>query len=191
MIGRGKQDRAKDGSSSSVSPWSPYGSIGSIVRSRDFEIGIPLGIAIGAIPAFSNAAANGAVTILITFAAILGAIMAVVLAGVTLFATFITPDYRQVLGRGRGGVQGALRPYFAVVVVSATGLVASLVAAVGWPALPDHASWLRWLTFSVPACLTMWAIIGTVQLVGLSNLHIKNRADLIGYLEEIRKRRSA
>ncbi len=189
MINRSKQGMVEDGDSSSVNRWSEYGSIGSIIWSRDFKIGIPLGVAFGAIPTFSHAASDGAVAILITFAGVLVAIATVVLAAVTLFAALMSPEYRVVLESTRGGVKGAVRPYLAVALVCVGGIITSLAAALGWPALPDHSSWLRWLTFSLPASFTMWAIIGSVQLVWLGNYHIERRAELLKFLEDVRRRR--
>lgn len=192
MINRSKQDVVEDGASSSVSRWSKYGSIGSVIWSTDFKYGVPLGVALGAIPTFSHAASDGAVAILITFAGVLVAIAAVVLAAVTLFATLMDQAYRLVLEKTRGGVKGAVRPYLAVALVCVGGIITSLAAALGWPALPPHHfSWLRWLTFSVPASFTMWAIIGSVQLVWLGNYHIEQRAKLSNFLDDIRRRRSA
>lgn len=191
MINRSKQGTVEDGGSSSVSPWSKYGRIGSILWSPDFKYGIPLGVAFGAIPTFSHAASDGAVAILITFAGVLVAIATVVLAAVTLFATLMSSEYRLVLESTRGGVKGAVRPYLAVALVCVGGIITSLAAALGWPALPPHHfSWLRWLTFSVPASFTMWAIIGSVQLVWLGNYHIERRAQLMKFLEDVRNRRS-
>lgn len=190
MINSSKQGIVEDGGSSSVSRWSKYGSVGSIIWSVDFIYGIPVGVALGAIPTFSPVASDGAVAILITFAGVLVAIAAVILAAVTLFATLMDETYRLALESTRGGIRGAVRPYLAVALVSGGGILTSLAAALGWPALPRHFSWLHWLTFSVPASLTMWAIIGSVQLVGLGNYHIERRAELLKFLADVKRRRS-
>jgi hypothetical protein len=168
-------------------PWSKYGRWGSIFRSYDFEISVPVAIALGALPAWIRGVANGVVPILIAFGGALAAIAALVIVAITLFVAVISPEYLVIMGQVRGGVQGAVRPYYLVVLISMVGVLVSFAAALAWPAIPVHGVALRWLTFSVPTLFTSWGILGTIQLVALGNLHIEQRARLAEVLREIRK----
>ena len=174
-----------------VSIWAKYGRLGSIIRSWDFEISLPVAIALGALPAYSHSVADGVVPLLITYAGVLAALLAVVLAAITLFATLIGPEYLALLERVRGGVKGAIRPYYFVALICAIGIATSFVAALAWPAIPDHQmKWLQWIVFSLPTWFMLWAVFGSVQLVALGNLHIQRRTELLGILRDVRKQGS-
>jgi hypothetical protein len=117
----------------------------------------------------------------------MAAIAALVIVAITLFVAVISPEYLVIMGQVRGGVRGAVRPYYLVVLVSMVGVLLSFAAALAWPAIPVHGVALRWLTFSVPTLFTSWGILGTIQLVALGNFHIEQRARLAEVLREIRK----
>jgi hypothetical protein len=176
-----------DATDNSSQPWSKYGRWGSIFRSYDFEVSVPVAIAMGALPAWLRDVSNGAVPILIAFGGAMAAIAALVIVAITLFVAVISPEYLVIMGQVRGGVRGAVRPYYLVVLVSMVGVLLSFAAALAWPAIPVHGVALRWLTFSVPTLFTSWGILGTIQLVALGNFHIEQRARLAEVLREIRK----
>ena len=161
---------------------------GSIVLSYDFYFGVPAGIALGTLPAFSKAAAGMATTLLITFGASLLAIAAIVVAALTIFVTVLSPEYLVALQRLPQGVKGAARPYVITGWVCIIGALCSFAAALGWLAIPSHSWELRWFAFSVPAAATAWALIGTAQLVSLGSFHLNQRSDLLKAVSEVRRR---
>jgi hypothetical protein len=172
-----------------AAPWGRYGRWGSIFRAADFLISVPVAIGLGALPAWLTAVANGAVPVLIAFGGVLAAIAGFVIVAITLFAGVISSEYLAIIGQVRGGVRGAVRPYFFVVLVSMSGVLVSFAVALGWSAIPAHAIWLRWLAFSAAAMLTSWGIIGAIKLVALGNLHIEERARLAALLRDVRRTR--
>jgi hypothetical protein len=167
-------------------PWSKYGRWGSIFRSYDFEISVPVAVALGALPAWITSVASGAVPILIASGGALTAIAGLVIVAITLFVGVITPEYLVIMEQVQGGVRGAVRPYYIVVLTSIVGILVSFTAALAWPAIPAHATWLRWIAFSIPTLFTSWGLLGAIQLVALGNFHIEQRARLAELLREIR-----
>jgi len=164
-----------------------YTRIGSVVLSYDFYIGVPAGLLTGLIPALSNAAATMASALLIAFGGALAAILAVVVGFKTIFVALMTEEYVTALERAEGGIKAAVRPYLIVAWVCGAGAFLSFAAAVSWPAVPEHAWWLQWIVFGVPAALAGWGLLGCVSLVGLSNFHVEQRATLLRAIREVRR----
>lgn len=171
-----------------VEPSWRYTRWGSIVLSVDFYLGIPIGIGLGALPAFSKPAADMATTLLIAFGGALVAVATVVVAVKTIFVTLLTDEYLAALERARGGIRGAVRPFIVVAWVSVTGAITNFAAALAWPAVPGHATWLRWLVFSVPSALASWGLLGSAQLVSLGTFHLEERTALMRAVREFRRR---
>jgi hypothetical protein len=163
-----------------------YTSLGSVLLSFDFYLGIPAGFALGILPALNKDAATMATTILIAFGATLIAIAAVVIAALTIFVTVLSPEYLTAIQRFPGGVKSAVRPFAIVGWVCIAGTLCSFAAALGWPAIPSHCSWLNWLVFSIPASLTWWGLLGTGQLVSLGAFHLNQRSELLKAISEVR-----
>jgi hypothetical protein len=162
--------------------------LGSVVLSYDFYVGVPVGIAFGSLPAFSNAAAGMATTILIAFGAALLAIAAVAIAALTIFVTVLSPEYLAALERLPNGVKGAAQPFVITGWVCIAGTLCSFAAALGWPAIPTHSWELRWLTFSVPAAAAVWGLLGTAQMLSLGSYHLNKRSELLKAISEVRRR---
>src|ERR1700722_11970028 len=134
-----------------------YTSLGSVVLAPDFYIGVPAGLLAGVIPALLGAAtAAMATTVLVAFGGALAALLAVVVAVKTILVSLLTEEYMAVLERADGGLNSALRPYAVFAWVCGTGTFVALAAAVAWPAIPGHATWLRWTAFGIPAALAGW-----------------------------------
>jgi hypothetical protein len=161
---------------------------GFILLSYDFYVGVPLGFALGILPALSKDASGMATTVLVSFGGALIAIAAVVVAALTIFATVLSPEYLIVIQRREGGVKRAVRPFAIVGWVCIVGALCSFAAALGWPAIPPHSWWISWLAFSVPAALTAWGLLGTAQLVGLGSFHMNQRSELLRAVTEVRRR---
>jgi hypothetical protein len=161
---------------------------GSVVLSYDFYLGVPAGIALGTLPAFSTAAAGMATTLLITFGAALLAIAAVAVAALTIFVTVLSPEYLAVIERLPNGMKGATQPFVITGRVCVIGALCSFAAALGWPAIPAHSWELRWFVFSVPAVATVWGLLGTVQMLSLGSYHLNKRSELLRAISEVRRR---
>lgn len=161
---------------------------GSIILSIDFYLGLPVGIGLGALPAFSKPVADLTTTLLIAFGGALVAVAAVVVAVKTIFVTLLTDEYLIALERARGGIRGAVRPFLVVAWVSVAGAIINFAAALSWPAIPDHSTWLRWLVFSVPSALAAWGLLGSAQLVSLGTFHLEQRTTLMRAVREFRRR---
>jgi hypothetical protein len=158
------------------------------VLSYDFALGIPAGVALGLLPAYSQAVAASVASVLLAFGGALVAIAAVVIAVKTIFVTLLSPEYLVAFEHVRGGLKGAARPYVVVAWVCILGAIVSFAAALGWPAIPEHGWWLRWLAFSIPSSLAVWGLLGTAQLIGLGTYHLEQRALLMRAVEEFRRR---
>jgi hypothetical protein len=115
---------------------------------------------------------------------------AVVVAVKTIFVTLLSPEYTAALERIEGGVKGAARPFIIVAWVCIIGTLLSFASALAWPALPEHSWWLRWLTFSIPAALAGWGLLGSAQLVTLGAFHLEQRSALLNAIQEFRRRRN-
>lgn len=166
-----------------------YSSLGSVLLAADFYIGVPAGLLAGLIPALLGRLADGtAIAVLIAFGGALAAILAVVVGVKTILVSLLTDEYMAVLERADGGLIGALRPYAVVAWVCGTGTFLSFAAAVSWPTIGHHEAWLRWIVFGIPAALACWGLLGCVQLVGLSNFHVQQRAALLTAVREVRRR---
>lgn len=163
---------------------------GSVILSPDFYVGIPAGIALATLPAFSKASADLATALLIAFAAALIGIAAVVVAAQTILVTVLSSEYLVALQRLPGGVKGAARPFVITGWVCIVGSLCSFAAALGWPAIPSHSWELRWFVFSVSAAFMGWGLLGTAQLVSLGAFHLNQRSQLLQAISEVRRRRS-
>jgi hypothetical protein len=162
---------------------------GSVFLSPDFYIALPVGIAIGALPAFSHAVADSATTALYAFGGALVAMAATVVTAKAIFVTLLTPEYVPVLERAKGGIAGSTRPFIVTAWVSAFGAIVSFTSALAWPAIPaKHWQWLIWLAFSVPSFLFSWGVIGSAQVVSIGAFHVRQRAALGKAILEVRRR---
>jgi hypothetical protein len=168
-------------------PWR-YTRLGSVLLSVDFYLGVPAGIALGLLPALSKPASGMATTLLIALGAAAVAVAAVVVAAKTIFVSLVTPEYMVVLERARGGVKGAARPFVIVAWVCTAAALLNFAAALAWPAIPEHAWWLRWLVFAIPAALAGWGLLGSAQLVSLGAFHLEQRSILMKAIRDFRQR---
>jgi hypothetical protein len=112
------------------------------------------------------------------------AITAIVAAVLTLIVVWFDETYRKVLQATKGGWKGAMRPYKAVAVVSAVTALAALVGMFVWSAA---APWIQALLLALTFGLALWAIIGSLQLVGITFFHGEMRAELLKGIDEARK----
>ena len=116
------------------------------------------------------------------------AILTVALALYAVLASFLSEDrYAQLLKETRLGVEGAFRPYGEIAAVS--GLTTG-VAIAGLFLWPIASPWAKSLLLSSALGLTVWAIVGTVELVGITSSHGRYRSR-VPELEARRKQKAA
>jgi hypothetical protein len=100
------------------------------------------------------------------------AILAVVIAAFAILAAFLSDDYNFVLTKALGGVGRAFEPYAIVAIVSGAATLTSVSGLFLWPVA---GGWVRALLMAVALGLSTWAVIGTVQLVGITATHGRHR----------------
>lgn len=163
---------------------------GSVLLSIDFLLAVPVGLAAGALVAFADKSADQAGTILLAVTALLATLAGIVLAAHTILVSLLSAEYLVVLERTSGGIQAVSRPYKIVIWVCAIGVLASLLAALAWPALPSTSPWYwrltRWSVFGTSIFMGVWGLIGAVQLAGQSAWHLEQRAKLLKVLRDTR-----
>jgi len=146
-------------------------------------VGVIAGASAGAAVGFSEPIAKEAVTILLAEAAVGVALAAVVLAALAIFATFFDDSYRQVLeaASDRNSVRDATFPYEVVAVLAGLSTIAGLLVALAWPALPKAGEIAG---LGIATGFSIWAIAGSIQLVGLTAWHAEQRATLMRALSD-------
>jgi hypothetical protein len=112
------------------------------------------------------------------------ALTAVVAAVLALIVVWFDETYRKVLQATKGGWKGAMRPYKVVAIVSAAVALTALVSMFVWSAA---APWTQALLLALTLGLALWAVIGSVQLIGITFFHGEMRAELLKGIEEARK----
>lgn len=111
------------------------------------------------------------------------AVLAVVLTALSILVAFLGEEYVLVLRKVGGGVAGAVRPYKVVSVISGTTAVVSLLGALAWDLWPT----LQPLFLAAGTALTVWSVVGTIQLVHLTAIHGGYRARIPEIREAFRR----
>jgi len=102
------------------------------------------------------------------------AVLTVVLALYAVLATFLVEErYARVLRDTRLGIEGAFRPYAEIAAVSGLTAVAAIAGLFFWPIAP---AWAKSFFLATSLGLSVWAIVGTVELVGITSSHGRFRA---------------
>ncbi len=96
------------------------------------------------------------------------AILAVVVASFAILAAFLTDEYMLVIQDALGDIRQAFEPYAVVAVVAGLSAFASVVGIFVWKIAPG---WAQSLVLAVAIGAAVWAVIGTVQLVGVTANH--------------------
>lgn len=156
--------------------------------SPDFGIGVGAGAGAGVAAALSAAVEQHGFVALLAIGGADVAVLGVVLVGVQLFISSLEPDYELALSF-QGGIKGAIRPYLTVAAVAGAGAVVALVAAITWSLAPSA---FMGVNLATAVLLTVWSVVGTVQLVDISVFHLEQRSNLkIAQAKAERARRSA
>jgi MFS family permease len=101
------------------------------------------------------------------------AILAVVIAAFAILAAFLTDEYSLVIKETLGDARRAFEPYTVVACVSGAAAFASLAGIFVWSVAPG---WAQSLIMALASGLSMWAVVGSVQLVGITAMHGRHRA---------------
>jgi MFS family permease len=101
------------------------------------------------------------------------AILAVVIAAFAILAAFLTDEYSLVIKETLGDARRAFEPYAVVALVSGAAVFVSVAGIFVWPVAPG---WTQSLIMAFACGLSTWAIVGSVQLVGITATHGRHRA---------------
>lgn len=116
------------------------------------------------------------------------AVLTVVLALYAVLASFLTEDrYAQLLKDTRLGIEGAFRPYAEIAAVSGLTTGVAMSGLFLWPIAPP---WAKSFLLASALGLAVWAIAGTVELVGITSSFGRYRSR-VPELETRRKQKAA
>lgn len=163
-----------------------YGRVGAVILSWDFLCGLPVGIAVALLPAFSKAITRSAQGILLGITGIGAGLAGLVLTALTILLGSITPAYKRLLDKLPGGAAGPVLPFKIVIIVATVASLSGLIAALAWPLVQEH-RWYAFAVFTVPAVTMTWALLGCVQVIGQLVDHMRRRDQA----EELDQRRTA
>jgi hypothetical protein len=114
------------------------------------------------------------------------AVLTVVLALYAVLASFLGRDrYAGVLGDTKLGIEGAFRPYAVIAAVSGLTTGVSIAGLFLWPVAPP---WAKSLLLASALGFSVWAIVGTVELVGITSTHGRYQARVPELKQQERKR---
>ncbi len=152
--------------------------------SWDFGAGFLIGIGIGLSADNVPPLETSGFTVLLAELALGVAVLAVVLTALSILVAFLGEEYVLFLKASPLGIRGAIEPYRVISIVTGSEVFVSLLAVVCWSPAPV---WGRALALGVASGLATWAIVGTVQLVGLTAKHGYLRSRLPEIREVARK----
>lgn len=116
------------------------------------------------------------------------AVLTVVLALYAVLASFLTEDrYASMLRDTRLGIEGAFRPYAQIAAISGLTTATAIGGLFVWPVAPP---WAKSLALASALGLSVWSIVGTVELVGITSSHGRFRAR-VPELKQRRKKKQA
>jgi MFS family permease len=101
------------------------------------------------------------------------AILAVVIAAFAILAAFLTDEYSVVIEQILGDARRAFEPYAVVASVAGAAAFVSVAGIFVWPVAPG---WVQSLVMAFALGLSVWAVAGSVQLVGITATHGRHRA---------------
>jgi hypothetical protein len=153
----------------------------TVFRSRDFYAGIVSFLVVLVVALLSDSMRSAQQPVLFAAAALGAAFLGVALTALAIIATFLDDHYRAVLKSAPGGVRDAFMPYAIVAAIAAIAVCSGLIGASLSPALPSQ---LNAVFLAVTVGSTVWAVVGTVQLVFLTVFHGVQRARLHETIQE-------
>jgi hypothetical protein len=142
----------------------------------DLYLGCIAGIGIGLAAALSKHVLAEAIIVLTTQVLLGGGLLAVVLAALAILTTFFDEKYREALGNASGGFARVVFPFKVVAFAGALASGSGILTIAFWGLLPHT---LRAVLFGLVGGSTVWAVIGTWQLVMDITFHGVKRAELL------------
>lgn len=163
-----------------------------------FALDLVLGLIAAALTgwaALNDAVARAGQVVAITTAALAITAIGVVLTIMAILVAFLGDEYLMVLNRSGESLNDVLLPYRTVVLSATLAVLSSMAAAVVLPMF-DYGGLGPAVLMGLAVGSTIWAVVGTLQLVGITAGHAANRATLLVALSEARgireqRRRSA
>ena len=143
-------------------------------KGLDLYVGLAAG-AVAALSATSAPVRKAGVTVLLAEAAVGVALLSLVLGALAILTPALDGPYRRVLDT-LGGVGRAFAPFKVVAFIAGTTAIAAMLAALAWPEL---GATVQTIAIALVTCLSVWAIAGTVSLVGMALFHAEQRANLL------------
>lgn len=156
------------------------------IVSPDFVVATIVGPVVWYMAARSPDARSSGQDILLAEAGLGLAVLAVVLMALSILVAFLGEEYVLILRKTKDGVAGAMRPYRFVGSISGLATVFSLLGAMLWSLCPPA---LQAFALAVGTWLTVWSVLGTIQLVGLTAKHGTYRARIPEIREALREGR--
>lgn len=141
--------------------------------SLDFYLGVVTAAGSFVGLAISSGLRDGAGRLLIAEAAMGITILAVVLTALSILVAFLNENYLYLIRKSRGSIAAAIAPYRTLSVVGGTATIFALVGLFVWPVAPTL---VKAALFGLASGFSMWALVGTIQLVGITARHGQLRA---------------
>lgn len=135
------------------------------VQSVDTAIGTAAGVLAGIAGHSVHGLLAHATNVVYAEIALAAAILAVVLTALSVLVAFLGDEFVAFLRTSGIGVEGAMRPYKVTAVISSLGVVVGLGTAIAWSVADP---WTRDVLFATSTGLTVWAVVGTAQLIFLT-----------------------
>jgi hypothetical protein len=146
------------------------------ILGADFWLGCIAGTAVTLAAVYSQHVLDEAVVVLSTQILVGGGLLAVVLAALAILTAFFDEKYREALRAGTGGFAGVVFPFKVVAFAGASSAATGIATITLWGLLPHT---LKAVAFGVVSGATVWAIVGTWQLVSDTTFHGVKRAELL------------
>lgn len=128
----------------------------------DFGVGVVAGLAVFLVARVNSELRDDGIGFLIAEGSLAVALLAVVLTALSILVAFLSEDYVLMLRRTEDGIEGALRPYKTVGVLSGTTSLIALLGALAWVASSPTA---QAVILGLSSGLLVWTVAATVDLV--------------------------
>lgn len=103
-----------------------------------------------------------------------GAVLAVSLTVLSVFAAISSDDYLAIVSASVG-MKEVIRPYRVVAYVSGVLIIETLLGAIVWQLAFE---WSKVWLIGIGTALSVWAVVGTCQLVSITVGHVQTRTEL-------------
>lgn len=147
-----------------------------VVFGLGFVLGVAAGVGAGLAAAYSEHTLDEAIGVLTTEALLGVGLLATVLAALAILATFFDQHYRVALRELSGGFLSAVLPFRVVAVAGALAAAVGIASISLWSVMGDT---LRSVAYGLVTGATVYAVIGTWDLVRDTTFHGLKRNELL------------